>query len=71
MAETGMGSVMPIHWDDFFEPLSRPLSPSADRDSPMASLVPNGSCSCFRVRVVLGAGRIGQRADDWPVRRFC
>lgn len=63
---TGARRVVPIHWDDFFRPLDRPLRPFR------AFLDDFTACMNFLTRkaesdgVALALPVMGRRADPWP-----
>ncbi|WP_393063103.1 MBL fold metallo-hydrolase [Streptomyces sp. LN549] len=63
---TGARRVIPIHWDDFFRPLDRPLRPFRTFLDDFPVTMDFLTRKAERAGVSLALPVIGRRADPWP-----
>ncbi|MEU1365402.1 MBL fold metallo-hydrolase [Streptomyces sp. NPDC005803] len=63
---TGARRVVPIHWDDFFRPLDRPLRPFRAFLDDFTVTMDFLTRKAERAGVALALPVLGRRADPWP-----
>ncbi|WP_240799093.1 hypothetical protein [Streptomyces sp. A0958] len=63
---TGARRVVPIHWDDFFRPLDRPLRPFRAFLDDFPATMDFLTRAAERTGVALALPVLGRRADPWP-----
>ncbi|MFJ2092676.1 MBL fold metallo-hydrolase [Streptomyces sp. NPDC087901] len=63
---TGARRVVPIHWDDFFRPLDRPLRPFRAFLDDFPATMDFLTRRAERAGVSLALPVVGRRADPWP-----
>lgn len=66
VTETGARRVVPIHWDDFFRPLDRPLRPFRAFLDDFAAGMGFLTRKAASDGVALALPVLGRRADPWP-----